>query len=381
MPRRSPAPRWPAPPRSSPSTSTTGSSTGAKELGATHTVEQREPPTRSRRSRRLTGGFGADVVIDAVGRPETWKQAFYARDLAGTVVLVGVPTPDMKVSTSRCIDVFGRGGALKSSWYGDCLPSRDFPMLVDLYLQGRLDLDALRHREDRARRRRGGVREDAPRRRAALGRPPVSAEPPGRPRRHHAARSASTAAPGTSTTTSGSSATTTSASSSTRRTTPRRSLERRRRPAGDWRSSAPTPTTTTCGSRRRCAERGGRADPAAPGRPAAVGADPPRPRSGRRPGRRADASPVGGAATSRCCTPPATRPGSVCLYAADLGVRLHRRHAVPRRPGRDRPVATATSRRIIESIRARLLALPDDTVVHTGHGDDTTIGAERTSLG
>ena len=90
----------------------------------------------------LTGGFGADVVIEAVGRPETWKQAFYARDLAGTVVLVGVPTPDMKVPDIPLIDVFGRGGSLKSSWYGDCLPSRDFPMLVDLYQQGRLDLDA-----------------------------------------------------------------------------------------------------------------------------------------------------------------------------------------------------------------------------------------------
>ena len=83
-----------------------------------------------------------DVVIDAVGRPETWKAAFYARDLAGTVVLVGVPTPDMKVPDLPLIDVFGRGGALKSSWYGDCLPSRDFPMLVDLYTSGRLDLDA-----------------------------------------------------------------------------------------------------------------------------------------------------------------------------------------------------------------------------------------------
>jgi S-(hydroxymethyl)mycothiol dehydrogenase len=90
----------------------------------------------------LTGGLGADVVIDAVGRPETWKQAFYARDLAGTVVLVGVPTPDMKVPEIPLIDLFGRGGSLKSSWYGDCLPSRDFPMLVDLYRQGRLDLDA-----------------------------------------------------------------------------------------------------------------------------------------------------------------------------------------------------------------------------------------------
>ncbi len=89
----------------------------------------------------MTGGFGADVVIDAVGRPETWKQAFYARDLAGTVVLVGVPNPTMQLDLPL-LDVFGRGGSLKSSWYGDCLPSRDFPMLIDLYQQGRLPLDA-----------------------------------------------------------------------------------------------------------------------------------------------------------------------------------------------------------------------------------------------
>jgi S-(hydroxymethyl)mycothiol dehydrogenase len=57
------------------------------------------------------------------------------------VVLVGVPTPDMTISLPL-IEVFGRGGAVKSSWYGDCLPSRDFPMLIDLYLQGRFDLDA-----------------------------------------------------------------------------------------------------------------------------------------------------------------------------------------------------------------------------------------------
>src|SRR5205823_14221284 len=88
----------------------------------------------------LTGGFGADVVIDAVGRPETYRQAFYARDLAGRVVLVGVPTPDMQLELPL-LDVFGRGGSLKSSWYGDCLPSRDFPMLIDLHLQGRLPLD------------------------------------------------------------------------------------------------------------------------------------------------------------------------------------------------------------------------------------------------
>jgi len=114
---------------------------GAKRMGATHTVNSKNNDSVEA-IRALTEGFGADVVIDAVGRPETWKQAFYARDLAGTVVLVGVPTPDMKIPEIPLIDVFGRGGSLKSSWYGDCLPSRDFPMLVDLYLQGRLDLDA-----------------------------------------------------------------------------------------------------------------------------------------------------------------------------------------------------------------------------------------------
>ncbi|MEW2571818.1 S-(hydroxymethyl)mycothiol dehydrogenase [Streptomyces sp. NPDC047070] len=112
----------------------------ARNLGATQVVNSRQtdPVTAIR---EMTGGFGADVVIDAVGRPETYRQAFYARDLAGTVVLVGVPTPEMTLELPL-LDVFGRGGALKSSWYGDCLPSRDFPVLIDLYLGGRLELDA-----------------------------------------------------------------------------------------------------------------------------------------------------------------------------------------------------------------------------------------------
>ena len=112
----------------------------ATGLGATHTINSKdEDPVEAIRA--LTGGNGADVVIDAVGRPETYRQAFYARDLAGTVVLVGVPTPEMTLELPL-LDVFGRGGALKSSWYGDCLPSRDFPMLVSHYLNGALDLDA-----------------------------------------------------------------------------------------------------------------------------------------------------------------------------------------------------------------------------------------------
>ncbi len=112
----------------------------ARELGATHTLNSKDKDAVEG-IQALTGGHGADVVIDAVGRPETWLQAFYGRDLAGTVVLVGVPTPAMQLELPL-LDVFGRGGSLKSSWYGDCLPSRDFPMLIDLYLQGRLPLDA-----------------------------------------------------------------------------------------------------------------------------------------------------------------------------------------------------------------------------------------------
>jgi S-(hydroxymethyl)mycothiol dehydrogenase len=111
----------------------------AKGFGATHVCNSKDTdPVEFIRS--VTGGFGADVCIEAIGRPEVYKQAFEARDLAGTVVLVGVPNPEMTLELPF-IEVFGRGGALKSSWYGDCLPSRDFPTLIDLYLQGRLDLD------------------------------------------------------------------------------------------------------------------------------------------------------------------------------------------------------------------------------------------------
>ncbi len=110
----------------------------AKGFGATHTVNaSKEDPVEAVKA--LTGGFGVDVAIEAVGRPESLLQAFYARDLAGRVVLVGVPNPEMTFEVPM-IEIFGRGGALKSSWYGDCLPSRDFPMLIDFHLQGRIDL-------------------------------------------------------------------------------------------------------------------------------------------------------------------------------------------------------------------------------------------------
>ena len=131
----------------------------AKSLGATHGVNSStDDPVEAIRA--LTGGNGADVVIEAVGRPETYKQAFYARDLAGRVVLVGVPTPDMKLELPL-LDVFGRGGSLKSSWYGDCLPSRDFPMLVAALQAGQPGPGRLRHRTHHHRPSRRRLRQDA----------------------------------------------------------------------------------------------------------------------------------------------------------------------------------------------------------------------------
>ena len=111
----------------------------AREHGATHTVNSSKvDPVEA--VKELTGGFGADLVIDAVGIAPTFKQAFEARDLAGRVVLVGVPAPGTTWDIPLD-EVFGRGGSIKSAWYGDTLPSRDFPEFVDQYLLGRLDLD------------------------------------------------------------------------------------------------------------------------------------------------------------------------------------------------------------------------------------------------
>jgi S-(hydroxymethyl)mycothiol dehydrogenase len=111
----------------------------ATEFGATDTVNASEAvPVEAIKD--LTGGFGVDVAIEAVGHPEVFRQAFFARDLAGTLVQVGVPDRTMTLEVPM-IEFFGRGGALKPSWYGDCLPTRDFPVLVELFLSGRFPLD------------------------------------------------------------------------------------------------------------------------------------------------------------------------------------------------------------------------------------------------
>lgn len=111
----------------------------AREFGATDTVDARDSDPVER-IHELTGGLGVDYSFESAGLPATLAQALWSRDLAGTCVMIGVHGPDatLELPLQR---FFGLGGTFRVSWYGDCLPSRDFPLLCDLYLKGRLMLD------------------------------------------------------------------------------------------------------------------------------------------------------------------------------------------------------------------------------------------------
>jgi S-(hydroxymethyl)mycothiol dehydrogenase len=111
----------------------------ARQFGATHTVDaSKTDPVE--RIKELTGGNGVDYSFEAAGRVDTLENALWSRDLAGTCVLIGVPAPSAKLELPL-LRFFGLGGSLRVSWYGDCLPSRDFPLLSDWYVKGELNLD------------------------------------------------------------------------------------------------------------------------------------------------------------------------------------------------------------------------------------------------
>ena len=98
----------------------------AREFGATDTICSKD--------------LSEQEVIDAVGIQPTWRQAFYSRDHAGRMVMVGVPNLTDHVDIPA-IDLYGRGGSIKPAWYGDCLPERDFPAYVALSKAGNFPLD------------------------------------------------------------------------------------------------------------------------------------------------------------------------------------------------------------------------------------------------
>ena len=111
----------------------------AKRFGATHMVNASEGDPVER-VKALTGGNGVNYSFEAVGLAQTLEQALWSRDLAGTCVFIGVPGPGPKLEI-ELQQLFDRGGSLRPSWYGDCLPTRDFPLLAAWYQQGELNLD------------------------------------------------------------------------------------------------------------------------------------------------------------------------------------------------------------------------------------------------
>jgi S-(hydroxymethyl)mycothiol dehydrogenase len=113
----------------------------ARQFGATDSVDasQADPVEQIR---ALTDGLGVNYAFEAVGQPEVLQQVLACRDLAGVATLIGVPGR----GSSLTLDLpryFDLGGSLRVSWYGDCLPSRDFPLLVDWYRKGVLLLDPM----------------------------------------------------------------------------------------------------------------------------------------------------------------------------------------------------------------------------------------------
>ena len=144
----------------------------AREFGATHTVNSRDTdPVEAIRA--LTDGHGADVCIEAVGRPEVLEQAFYARDLAGTVVQVGVPDPSMRIELPM-IEFFGRGGALEAEVVRRLPPVARLPDAHRPLPRRAARPRALRERDHRPRRHRRRVPQDGARRGAALRRRPLT---------------------------------------------------------------------------------------------------------------------------------------------------------------------------------------------------------------
>lgn len=111
----------------------------AEQLGATDTVDaSATDPVAAIKA--LCGGV--DHAFEAVGIPETLEQAVASCALAGSCTLIGVPHPKAEV-TLPMAKLFYKRLTVRSTFYGDCLPARDFPILADWYRRGELDLDAL----------------------------------------------------------------------------------------------------------------------------------------------------------------------------------------------------------------------------------------------
>src|SRR5262249_36598893 len=120
----------------------------AREFGATDGINAREVDPVSA-IRDLTGGQGVDFSFEAIGRPETVRQAFEALKPGGTAVAIGIAPKEALISIPPQLLVYGERRP-PGSLYRSCgprAPPADFARFVDPYLAGRLKLDQLVTRE------------------------------------------------------------------------------------------------------------------------------------------------------------------------------------------------------------------------------------------
>lgn len=113
----------------------------AKSFGATQTVNVGEgDPVEVLKS--LTGGFGVHFAIDCTGNTNAASTAWQATRKGGTTVVIGAFNPKKELVLPA--GGFHRvGKILKGSFYGDVHPFRDFPIIAQLYLDGKFQLDEL----------------------------------------------------------------------------------------------------------------------------------------------------------------------------------------------------------------------------------------------
>jgi len=112
----------------------------AKQFGATHTINAKTENV-VKRVREITGG-GADYAFDAIGSEATVLQIVDCLCAGGRATMVGIPSVQVKAGISPAGMVF-QEKTLASSFYGSIQPDIDFPILADLYMDKKLDLDSL----------------------------------------------------------------------------------------------------------------------------------------------------------------------------------------------------------------------------------------------
>ncbi len=113
----------------------------ARTLGATHTVNPAECDSAVA-VRGIVGGDGVDHSFEAIGAPATIELAIGIVGRGGQAVLIGMAPPDARVAFDA-LNVTFQEIAIRGCWYGSVRPPVDFPLLVDLYRDGRLRLDPM----------------------------------------------------------------------------------------------------------------------------------------------------------------------------------------------------------------------------------------------